>query len=259
MSYYYTRQGYALIEDAAGSEHHFGGDAYHDGAICPVCQIPLLLLADFDCVSLRALENKKLFSELARLPLYYCWRCCAEELSYRLTGPSTIKVFKNEGKPEGDDFPYEGFPERFSKRPIKLVPIPYETAKLLAVAEETGVYWLTEGDRKAIQDGLENLRHPWFSKSSFSRHQVGGIFNLAQGHEYVVCPNPACEYHQSAKRHIGTRMMELAVIHNDPHAGLPMCERLEELTKPTDFNEFTQVIYWVCEKCLTITTSNRCE
>jgi hypothetical protein len=111
----------------------------------------------------------------------------------------------------------------------------------------------------AIQEGLQNLRHSWFSKSSLSRHQIGGLLNLAQGHQYIVCPNPNCEHHKSAKKGYGARMMELAVIHNDPHSGLPMCETLEELSIPSEFNEFVQVVYWVCEECLTITTSNCCD
>jgi len=258
VSYYYTKQGYALVAEDSPSTHHFGGEACHEGALCPVCKIPFLLLADLDCDSLRKLEEARLFHELDRLPLYYCWRCCAEKLSYQV-GNGFIKVFKNEGKPQGDDFPYVGFPGKFEQRPVKLVPIPYETARLLAVAQEISEYWLTEQDRKAIQSGLQSLRHSWFSRSSLSRHQIGGLLNLAQGHEYLVCPNPDCEHHKWAKQGRGTRMLELAVIHNDPHSGLPMCESLEELTDPSEFNEYVQVVYWICEKCLTITTSNRCD
>lgn len=132
-------------------------------------------------------------------------------------------------------------------------------AKLLAVAQEIDEYWLHEPDKKEIQKGLQTLRHSWFSKSCINRHQIGGLLNLVQGHEYIVCPNPDCRHHQMAKQFRGTRMTELAVIHNDPHSGLPMCERLEELSEPTDFNEFIQVVYWVCEECLTITASNRCD
>ena len=105
MGYYYTKQGYALVADESPSTHHFGGEVYHQGALCPVCKIPFLFLADLDCVLLRKLEEEKLFLELDRLPLYYCWRCCAEKLSYQVSKDS-IKVFKNEGKPQGDDFPY---------------------------------------------------------------------------------------------------------------------------------------------------------
>jgi hypothetical protein len=258
VGYYYTEQGYAIVADESPSPHHFGGDVYHEGAICPVCKIPLLLLADFDCVSLRTMEKGKIFSELDRLPLYYCWKCCAEKLSYQVTNGS-IKIFKNDGKPQGDDFPYVGFPDKFSKRPVKLVPIPYETAKLLAVAQEIDEYWLSEQDRQVVQNKLHNLRHSWFSKSSISRHQIGGLLYLVQGHQYIVCPNPVCKHHQMAKQFRGSRMMELAVIHNDPHSGLPMCESLEELSDPSEFNEFVQVVYWVCEECLTIAASNRCD
>lgn len=258
MSYYYTEQGYAMLAEDSPSTHFFGGENRHAGATCPVCKIPLLLLADLDCVSLRKKEKAKLFSELDRLPLYYCWKCCAEKLSYQVRDNS-IKVFKNEGKPQGDDFPYAEFPNEFARRPVKLVPIPYKTAKLLVVAQEIDEYWLTEQDTKAIQNGLERLRHALFSKRGFNRHQVGGLLNLVQGHEYIVCPNPACKDHQAAKKFSGTRMMELAAIHNDPHSGLPMIESMEELSEPSNFNEFIQVVYWVCGECLTIATSNRCD
>ena len=247
-----------MVAEDSPSTHYFGGKNYHAGAICPVCKIPLLLLADLNCVSLREMEKAKLFLELDRLPFYYCWKCCAEKLSYQVRHDS-IKIFKNDGKPQGDDFPYPEFPEKFERRAVKLKPIPYETAKLLAVSQEIGEYWLAEQDKKTIQNGLENLRHSWFSKSCLNRHQIGGLLNFMQGHEYVVCPNPDCKHHQAAKKFSGTRMKELAVIHNDPQSGLPMIESLEELSEPSDFDEFTQVVYWVCDECLTIATSNRCD
>ncbi|HXT12853.1 MAG TPA: hypothetical protein VN873_14925 [Candidatus Angelobacter sp.] len=258
MGHYYTEQGYAVVIDDSPSNHQFGGDAYHDGATCPVCKIPLLLLADFDCDSIRQTEKAKLFHELDRLPLYYCWKCCAEKLSYQIDSGS-LKVFKNEGKRQGNDFPYPAFPKTFPKRSAKLTPIPYETAKLLAVAQEIDEYWLKESDKEAIKNGLEKLRHPWFSNKCLNRHQMGGLLNLLQGHEYIVCPNPDCKNHQLAREFGATRMMELAAIHNDPHSGMPMCERIEDLSDPTDFNEFVQVVYWVCEECLTIAASNRCD
>ena len=258
MSYHYIDQGYALVAENLASPHHFGGDVYHSGATCPVCKIPLLLLADFDCRELRKLENKKLFLELDRLPLYYCWRCCAEKLSYQIRGNS-IQVFKNDGKPQAEDFPYEGFPGKFPKRPLGVRPIPYETAKLLAVAQEIDEYWLTAEDRSAIQTGLQGLRHNYFCQRWFSRHQIGGLLNLIQGHDYIVCPNPDCENHKAAKKYSGARMLELATLLNDPHSGLPMTETLEELSEPTKFDEYLQVVYWVCEECLTIAASNRCD
>jgi hypothetical protein len=54
-------------------------------------------------------------------------------------------------------------------------------------------------------------------------------------------------------------MLELAVIHNDPFSSLPMLESQSEIKDPSEFNEFVQVVFWVCEKCLTITASNRCD
>ena len=242
----------------SSSTHYFGGENRRAGAICPVCKIPLLCLADLDCVSLRDKENGKLFSELDRLPLYYCWKCCAEKLSYQIRG-DRVKVFRNEGKPRGDDFPYANFPAEFERRTVRLLPIPYETAKLLAVAQEIDEYWLTEQDKQELQVKLEHLRHAFFSKNYFNRHQVGGLLGLIQGHEHIECPNPECKNHPAANRFSAPRMKELAVLQNDPHSGLPMIETLEELSAPSSFNEFIQVVYWVCEECLTIAASNRCD
>lgn len=258
MGEYCTRQGYAIVADESPSPHHIGGEPYHAGAICPVCNIPLLLLADFDCTRIRMMESAKLFLKLERLPLYYCWRCCAEKLSYKVNG-SSIKIFKNDGKPEGDDYPYAGFPATFPKRNVKLVPIPYETAKLLAVAQEIGESWLTEQDRQAIQDRLQGLRHKLFAKSCLVRHQVGGLLYLLQGHDWVKCPNPDCSNFSMKTKYSGVRMLELATLHNDPYSGLPMCQTLNEISDPDEFDEFTQVVYWVCEECLTLTVSNRCD
>jgi hypothetical protein len=258
VSYHYIDRGYAIVASESASTHQFGGTPYHAGAICPVCRIPLLLLADLDCEPIRLTENKELFNRLDRLPFYYCWRCCAEKLSYQVDKRS-IKIFKNEGKVQGDDFPYAGFPATFPRQPVDLVPIPYEIAKLLVVAQEVGLEWLSENDQMAVQTGLESLRHSWFAKSSVNRHQIGGFPNLEQGHEYVVCPNPDCEEHKMAKRGRGCRMLELVVLLNDPHSGLPMCEGPGELSSPNDFNAYVQVVYWVCEKCLTLTASNRCD
>lgn len=258
MSEYYTKQGYAVVADDSPSPHYIGGDPCHEGTTCPVCDIPLLLLANFECAEFRAKENKKLFSELDRLPLYYCWRCCAEKLSYKVNGRS-IKIFKNEGKPEGEDYPYAGFPVKFPKRNVKLVPIPYETAKLLAVAQEIGDRWLTEQDQQAIEDGFKILRHHLFAKSCLVRHQIGGLLYLLQGHDWVKCPNPECRDYSMKTKLSGVRMLELATLHNDPYSGLPMCQTLEELSDPNEFDEFVQVVYWVCEECLTLTASNRCD
>jgi len=188
MGWYYTKQGYALQAAEDGDQGHWiGGAPDHAGAECPVCHVPLLLLADLNCVWIRQYEEAKLFRHLDRLPLYYCWKCCAERLSYRIIGPKRIKVFGNEGKPQGEDFPYEGFPDQFLRRPARLVPIPYELAKLLAVAQEVGPEWLSGDDSAAIAAGLPGLRHDGFSHRDVNRHQVGGLFPLIQGHEFPPC------------------------------------------------------------------------
>ena len=256
MSYYYTRNGYAIVARAEGNTGHwFGGEPQHAGAQCPVCRIPLVLLADLDCAQIKKKEKGKLFHSLRRLPLYYCWRCCAKHLTYRIIGGRRIKILRNEGKHQGTDFPYEHFPRSFPKRPAALVPIKYEFARLLAVYQEVDEDWLSDKDRRAIRKGMRALRHSGFSANDINRHQIGGLLGLIQGHERVGCPNSTCKSHQSFEAGYATQMKELAALCNDPRSGLPMVDASEH----PHWNEWVQVVFWVCEECLAITASNRCD
>jgi len=256
MSWYYTRQGYAMVvRDGEPTGHWFGGEPYHTGAQCPVCRVPLLLLADLDCTRIRGKEDAKLFNSLKRLPLYYCWRCCAEHLTYLIIDGKRIRVLRNEGENEGEDFPYEKYPRSFPRRPVALVPLDYKLAKLLAVYQEIDRYWLSDQDRRSISRRMTKFRHPGFSPRDVNRHQIGGLLALIQGHERVGCPNPKCKAHRSFKAGYATRMKELAVLCNDPQSGLPMVETSEG----PQWNEWVQVVFWVCEECLAIAASNRCD
>lgn len=260
MKSYYTRQGYALlISESHDSEHWFGGEAYHLGATCPVCKIPLLLIADIDCVPFRVQQKEKLFHKLSRIPFYYCWRCCAENISYKIEDSDKIEILKNKGSAQDEDFPYEKFPQSFPRKPIKIVPILYEVAKLLAVSQEIDEYWLSAEDNQEIQKELAVLRHSGFSKNDINRHQIEGLLNLIQGHENIQCSNKECKNSSDFAANYGARMKELAVIHNDPFSGLPMVEAFGDSEEKSNFNEWVQLVYWICEECLSITVSNRCD
>jgi hypothetical protein len=260
MDSYYMREGYAMVATGRGTTGHwFGGEPYHRGAQCPVCKLPLLLLADLDCSQIRTRKSRKLFDSLDRLPFYYCWRCCAEHLTYLITDADRVKVLRNEGEKQGDTFPYEDYPVSFPKRAMFLVPIRYELAKLLAVYQEVDEDWLSGKDRQRIKKGIAPLRHSAFTKNDVNRHQLGGVLPLIQGHESVGCPNAKCKRHKSFKEGYAHYMKELAVFCNDPHSGLPMVESLSGLDKPSHWNEWVQVIFWVCEECLAIAASNRCD
>ncbi len=260
ISYCYTTQGYAIkAVETSNARHWFGGEPYHSGAKCPVCKVPLLLLVDLDCTEIRKHEKSKLFHTLERLPLYYCWRCCAEKLTYKILDSNRIKIFRNEGSNQGGDFPYPDFPQSFEKRPVALVPIDYEISKLLIIAQEVGVDCLRNADKRTMQDALRHLRDDWFSPSDINRHQIGGFPNLIQSHDRVSCPNPKCRQHKLNTDGYAAYMKELAVIHDDPQSGLPMVESLESVKGGKRFNEWVQVVYWVCEECFSIAASNRCD
>jgi len=260
VNWHYIRQGYALLAtDSLAEGHWFGGKPSQAGAECPICRIPLLLIADLDCQVFREREHARLFHELNRLPLYYCWRCAAERLSYRVVRPDKIEVLQNNGQPAGPDFPYRSYPDHFPRTPVKTVQIHYQTAKLLVIQQEIGEEWLSENDKQLLFDGLKSLRHDAFANYDINRHQIGGLVSLIQSHERIQCPNPQCRLHATYYESSNARMKELAVIHNDPCSGLPMMEALAELEESSDFNEWVQLVYWVCEECLTIAVSNRCD
>jgi|WetSurMetagenome_2_1015567.scaffolds.fasta_scaffold138512_1 hypothetical protein len=262
MDWQYIQQGYALVATPKGETGHwFGGEPYHSGARCPKCKSALLLLADIDCRKVRKMEKAKLFHSLDRLPLYYCWHCEGAELSYAIIDSNRIKILKHEGNKAPSDFPYENYPASFPRRPVSLIPIDYSFAKLLALYQEVDSDWLSREDQELIKKGMKNLRHSEFSSHDINRHQLGGLPRLIQEHVRIGCPNPKCDRHKRFFKDgfAGYCMKELAVIFNDPRSGLPMIEPLEAPEDTLGWNEFVQVIFWICEECLAITASNRCD
>ncbi len=250
---FYSKTGYALVQDDQSTEDHWiGGSAYHKNAICPVCQIPLLLLVDLNYKIISKNGNLPLVSNFDRLPLYYCWRCSARSLGYRVISLNEIEVLQNEGRRQPDDFPYSGFPIEFERRPLKLIPITYNISKLLFIAQEIGIDWLDENDNECIYQHLKKYRHSGFLENYLNRHQVGGVLNQFNGHNEVGCPYENCFRHTMFSEGASFYMQELAVIHNDPFSGLPMVGK-----EPNDFNEWVQVVYWICEECFTLIATNK--
>jgi hypothetical protein len=263
MSFYYIKQGYALVAtNGAETGHWFGGKTEHDGAICPGCKNPLLLLADIDCTQLRTHVIAKLFQTIDRLPLFYCWRCDGAVISYSIVDSKRIKILKHEGEKGDSDFPYGNYPISFPRRPISLIPIDYSLAKLLAIYQEVDEDWLSEEDSKIIEDGIKKLRHQKFSFREVNRHQIGGLLRLVQKHQEIGCPNTNCESHKNFfKRFISSDYMrELAVICNDPISGLPMVDPIDPFEdQQKTWNEFVQVVFYICPECLAITAQNQCD
>jgi len=233
-------------------DHWQGGAAYHQGAVCPICDRPLLLLWDLACSDPRfAVGGRPLFKNLERLPLYYCWTCSAE-MDYRIVTPNRIKVLKNQGEFQGKHFPYKNYPLQFPRRPIelnRLIEMPEAAQKI--VSSCFGCDRIPASGKKALEKWLGRK-----VKFAFDIwwHQLGGLPWLAQGPERIVCPNKQCSW-----SHRGWAMKILAVVMNDPPSGLPMVETIEEVKKDHGhFNNQVQVIFHVCRGCLTLHAANRC-
>jgi hypothetical protein len=262
MSFYYIKQGYALIAiNDTETGHWFGGNTEHEGAICPGCRNSLLLLANIDCTKLRTLEKAKLFQGIDRLPLFYCWRCEGAIISYSIIDSKHIKVLKHYGEKASSDYPYDNYPKSFDRQPISLIPIDYSLAKLLAIFQEVDRFWLSDEDLQLIKAGIAKLRHNKFGRADINRHQFGGLLRLIQPHDKLGCPNSYCKNHKLFIDGFeqDSCMRELAVICNDPISGLPMVDSIDPSGSQNDFNEFVQVVFYICDECLTITVRHQCD
>src|SRR5687768_10740000 len=113
---YYILPGFRVrLAKRSQNDHWQGGPAYHEGAVCPVCDRPLLLLWDFNCSDQRfRIQGRQRFKHLERLPLYYCWPCCAE-MDYRVINQKRVVVLANKGTVQGKDFPYKKYPFQFQR------------------------------------------------------------------------------------------------------------------------------------------------
>ena len=243
MSYQLLPGFVVRVAEQSTYDHWQGGPATHNGAFCDRCQRPFLLIWDINCADPRfVVDDKPVFKNLKRLPLYYCWRCCAE-LAYRVSGNERLQLFHNSGSEQEKDFPYPNYPLQFDRRPIELSR-PDEMPKrvrdfLLAppdarVPKETKAAlseWLGRPIRKAEFD-------IWWQ-------QFGGEPWLIQGEEQMNCPNPKC----SAVRR-GAHMKILAAVCNDPLSGLPMIETMDDEQRVSGiFNRWVQIVYHICEDC----------
>lgn len=233
-------------------DHWQGGKAYHQGAVCPLCDRPLLLLWDFNCSDPRFIvKGSRVFGNLERLPLYYCWTCCAE-MDYRVTAKNHIQVLSNKGKYEGDEFPYKHFPLQFKRQPIELDKLGDLTKQQI---KQLCLSWVDVPSGEA-----KNFLEKWLGrkvKSGFDIwwHQLGGIPWLVQGQEDIVCPNEECSWGRR-----GRRMKVLACILNDPPSGLPMIETMRDVKKNKGhFNNYSQIVFHICKGCQTIHSGNRCD
>jgi len=260
-SYNYIHQSYRVraIDGYADGDHWQGGEARHEGAECPFCKRPLLLLWDINCHDPRfAAEPRRVFGNLQRVPFYFCWTCvgCIE---YRVTAPDRIHVFGSTGRDQGSDFPYCNYPLAFERRPLELTDeVPADVEELIAKWEPEDILGekLTDEEKERLD---EWFGHPIGLSVGLIHHQLGGLTRLAQGPLELPCPNPHCHprrgWLMSLLGSEPPRMKFLASILNDPRGGLPMVEELDEKTRE-EWNFFVSVVYHICDRCLTICAMN---
>jgi len=244
-SRYYMQQGYCVSASANQSSVHWrGGAPQHDGADCPICKKPLLLFWDIDCRDPRFRnESTDLFGELERLPLYYCCRR-PEATIYQVVDLEHVRAFRPELR-DDEESPFAGFPDIFERKALQLGPIPRDVANLLVIVNEFSSDWLNAEEWNRISKFLgAEADSKWDIKLS----QFGGAPGFTQGHVDIDCPNPDCPTprmgHPLLRNERLYKMKELAVIDMDAGFEMDKC--------------YSQIVFHICWKCLTIHADYRC-
>ncbi len=241
-----------------GHDHWAGGKPTHEGAICPHCQIPLLVLWDINCRDPRFPRGR--FRRLTRLPLLFCWGCAAD-LAYRIDSPEKVTIIRGKHQFSGLHYPYKGYPEHFKRQPITLATgWPPRVRKILT-------RWKQQHEKTTFCIEKLNARDQKMMDTFFGHpvglftwchHQFGGnpsgfireyLFNRERFH----CPQLDCSRSAGGNWTVGpkTGMSLLAVVLNDPWAGLPMIERATTKTKKVWSYTFS-VGFHICPECFTI-------
>jgi hypothetical protein len=249
------------LAEKPDADHWSGGKPSHQGATCPSCKIPLLLLWDIDCTDPRF--PRRAFGPLTRLPLYFCWGCVGD-LAYQVVGERELRVHPGDRR-DGPNFPYAPYPEGFERRGLVLLEgVPDEIHR---IGRELAARWETADDDGPIpaptadeqRTLTEFFGHPVPLPRCFFHHQLGGEPSGSWADEVFECPKPACaggllDRVRGRKR----RMRFLAGVLNDPWSGLPMVEPADDETR-RHWNYFVSVQYHVCDNCWTVLGCNRCD
>jgi hypothetical protein len=239
-------------------DHWSGGPAYHRGARCPVCKIPLLLLWDINCTDPRFPRRR--FGPLRRLPLYFCWGCVGD-LCYQVVDDKRIRIFRGY-RYKGPNFPYEPYPECFERRPLAL-----DDARPDEIVRLVRLIYAQVGDENAAGPSAKEYQvlrrffgHRVVSGFCTVHHQLGGRpISLYWAMEVFRCPNPACSGASKGNAPGAYRAMKfLAGVLNDPWGGLPMAEPATKETKK-DWDYYVSVQFHICDRCWTIYACNRCD
>jgi hypothetical protein len=251
MSYRFIPGFIVRVSDQSRHNHWQGGVPDHEGADCERCQKPLLLLWDINCSDPRfVVDGRRVFKDLQRLPLYYCWTCVAD-LAYQVVDNKRIHFLLNNGSVQGPDFPYVKYPLNFDRHPIELSR-PDDAPQIVRDFFNDAPEETSTSTRAALS---EWLRRPIRDEFDIWWQQFGGEPWLVQGEEQLTCPNLQC-----AAASDGRNMKILARICNDPTFGLPMIETSEDVERSHGVvNRWVQVVYHICEQCLTIRAFNRCD
>jgi hypothetical protein len=171
-------------------------------------------------------------------------------LAYRITDPQRIHLLQNNGSVQGPDFPYRNYPLSFDRRAIELSRPDDMPASVRKFFTNT-----PDPVSKSMKAALSKwFRRPIRDDFDIWWQQFGGEPWLVQGDEQLTCPNPKCSAARNNKN-----MKILAAVCNDPMSGLPMIETEEDIESHGVVNRWVQVVFHICEDCLSIRAFNRCD
>lgn len=244
-------------EPAHRHDHWQGGSPVHDGAMCPLCDHPLLLFWNLDCSDPRFVtkEGRPVFHGLDRLVLYWCVPCFAS-IDYLLLDTGNARVINVNGKAASDvikatrrpTFPYVNFPSQFPHTPIDLFSLSELPKTVLDLLTADPIPKLTTESKRLLESHVgHHVSERGFELMRTWVHQFGGKPHLPQGDTQICCQNTDCKAY-------GKRMNVIAAIRNDPPGGLPIVETIDEVKKSPygHFNFFVTVYFHMCKRCNSI-------
>lgn len=226
--------GYLLDFSSHSSfSHHIGGHHGIEGAICPNCELPLMLHVSLDTRDERLrLAN----SRLSNLPLLYCCRCSLSwhpfvytvindhliQIQRAFSGPKQWEDWYSDGR--GDTFPEQRFEMKPITREMQMVCDKLNAGVTLSDSEE--LHFATEiGSFATAECGGYPI------VDTFS--QIGGRSFLSQRLE-----DPECEV--CRKRGLMRDMFFLCSLVNDRRSGMRI-----------GFDG-VQIVFFFCKTCSSV-------
>lgn len=238
-------------------EHRFGGSPRHQGTRFKDVGVDLHLLYSFDLADPRL---KLRLLGLRTLPIYYAFRNQEGGLCYQVLSDREIVILSKPYEPSVKNTYYNGFPNNFIEKPIRLSEFsynPHEPDDIVLYASLFGLEGLSVPEKEKIKKKVE-AKNTWlldeYGRPNYATldelvDDLGGIL-FPVGHTPKTCPNPRCKNHRSA----GKMNFFLHLRPDEADTGSPEKILYQEMAGA----DSGQMHVELCQSCHSIRVTNPC-